>query len=171
MIVLRKLYSRHTPKGLKRYKEYKDEDFEKMTRGQKLRALEEEDETANSNTNKYIFKKLKKYIPVGAGVGALAGGVLAPKGFKTPAAIQLGLLGAGVGTIAGITRGDSKAKKEGHNRDDRTMKLARRMDDFARRNHKDDDDYEFRVKDNIRSRKAAEDSRAARDYALMNLYR
>lgn len=36
MIILkRSLFSRHTPKGLKKYKEYKDEDFDKMTKGQK----------------------------------------------------------------------------------------------------------------------------------------
>ena len=54
MIIVRKLFSRHTPKGLKKYKDYKDEDLDKMTKGQKLRALEEEDETAVKNSNKYF---------------------------------------------------------------------------------------------------------------------
>ena len=51
MIIVRKLFSRHTPKGLKKYKDYKDEDLDKMTKGQKLRALEEEDETAVKNSS------------------------------------------------------------------------------------------------------------------------
>lgn len=171
MIILRtNLYSRHTPKHLKKYKEYKDEDMEKMTRGQKLRALEKEDETAQDNTRKYVHKKWKKYIPVGAGVGAVGAGLLAPKGSKGLGALYGSLLGAGFGTVAGEWRGQSKARKEGHDRDKRSINLARKFDDYARSHHKDDDDYEFRVKDNIKSRKAAEDARAARDYAMMTYY-
>ena len=170
MILLRRIFSRHTPKGLKKYKEYYDEDLDKMTRGQKLRALEEEDETANDNTKKYIYKKLKKYVPIGAGVGALGGALLAPKGGKVLMGIQGGLVGGVLGGAAGSLRGEYKAKKEGHDRDKRTLRLARRFDDYARAHHKDDDDYEWRIKDNIRSRKAAEDARAARDYAAMSYY-
>lgn len=161
MIILRnKLYSRKQPKGIKKYKEYKDEDFDKMTRGQKLRAIEEEDETARRNTNKYVVSKAGKYgLPAAAGlIGGLA---LGPKGAKASSAI-MGTLGAGtVGATIGSMRGQYLADKRGHNRDKRTIALARRMDERAREINRDDDDYEYRVKDNISRRRAEDAARVA----------
>ena len=166
MIILRsKEFSRHTPDNLKKYKKYEEEDIAKMTRGQKLRALEEEDETARDNTRKYVHKKWKKYIPIGAGVGAVGGALIAPKGSKVIVGANGALAGGLAGLVGGEWRGTSKAAKEGHDRDKRSIKLARRFDDYARKKHKEDDDYEFRVKDNIKARRAAEDARAARDMA------
>ena len=54
---IQRLFSRHTPKNLHKYKNY---DLENMSKGQLLRALEEEDEIAARNTNRYIAKKIKK---------------------------------------------------------------------------------------------------------------
>ena len=104
MIIVRKLFSRHTPKGLKKYKDYKDEDLDKMTKGQKLRALEEEDETAVKNSNKYVYKKLKKYIPVGAAVGGTAMGIMAGKGQRIPGAVAGALTGGILGAAGGAMR-------------------------------------------------------------------
>lgn len=162
MIILRnKLYSKKQPKGIKKYKEYKDEDFDKMTRGQKLRALEEEDETARRNTNKYVVSKASKYGLPAAAAGLIGGLALGPKGAKASSAI-MGTIGAGtVGAAIGSLRGDYLANKRGHNRDKRTIALARRMDERARATNRDDDDYEYRVKDNISRRKAEEAARTA----------
>lgn len=170
MIIVRKLFSRHTPKGLKKYKDYKDEDLDKMTKGQKLRALEEEDETAVKNSNKYVYKKLKKYIPVGAAVGGTAMGIMASKGQRIPGAVAGAITGGVLGAAGGAMRGQYFANKEGHDRDKRTIRLARKMDENARKN-KIDDDFEDRVNSKIRTRKTAEDARAARDYAAASYYR
>lgn len=172
MIILRKLFSRHTPKKLKKYKEYKDEDLDNMTRGQKLRALEEEDETAAHNTQKYVNKKALKWGLSGAGAGAATLGAIAaktsPKGSKlastATAALTGTLAGGSLGTIIGAERGAKKATKEGHNRDKRTTKLARRMDDRARTRGQEDD-YEYQNNSRIKSRKAEEEARAARQMA------
>ena len=170
MIILRnKDFSRHTPKNLEKYTEYTDEDLDKMTKGQKLRAREEEDEKAERNTKKYIYKKFKKYIPIGAASGA-ALGLLAPKGAKGIVALQGGLVGGVLGAAGGAWRGSSKAKKEGHDRDDRSIALARRIDERARANGRDDDDYEYRVKDKIRQRRTEETARRAEINSAMAMY-
>lgn len=161
MIILRnKGFSRHTPKNLEKYTKYTDEDLDNMTRGQKLRALEEEDEKAERNTKRYVNKKLKKYVPVGL-VGGASLGLLAPKGTKAGVAMMGGLLGGTLGAAGGVMRGESKAKEEGHNRDKRSIALARRIDERARARGRDDDDYEYRVKDNIRRRELEESARRA----------
>lgn len=163
MIILRsKIFSRKKePKGIEKYKDYKEEDFDKMTRGQKLAALEEEDETANRNTNRYIVSKLGKYGLPSAGAGLIAGAVFGPKGTKVSSALS-GAIGAGViGGTVGALRGNYLANKRGHNRDKRTIALARRMDERARKTNRDDDDYEYRVKDSISRRKTEEAARSA----------
>lgn len=170
MIILkRSLFSRHTPKGLKKYKEYKDEDFDKMTKGQKIRALEEEDATARDNTNKYLVKKVVKWAPAGALAVGIPAAIVSRKGEKLVNGLAGGFTGGIGGATIGAIRGQYFADKEGHNRDKRSLKLARRLDENARKNHLDDD-FEYRVKDNIRARQAAEDARMARDYAAMSYY-
>lgn len=162
MIVLRnKLFSRHTPKKLKKYKEYRDEDLDNMTRGQRLRALEDEDETAAENTGKYVNKKALKWGLAGAGTGVVAGGALSR---SVPGALALGLIGGTGGAAIGAIRGEHFADKEGHNRDKRTKKLARRIDDRARMRGQEDD-YEYQNNSRIKARKSEEEARAARQMA------
>lgn len=134
MIVLkRSLYSRHTPKNLIKYKEYRDEDFDKMTKGQKLRALEKEDSDAQANTTKYGVKKLLKWGPAGAIALAAPAAVIAGKGHRFSGALAGGLTGAMIGSTIGYARGEHFARKEGHDRDRRSLRLARRMDENARK--------------------------------------
>lgn len=160
MIILRKLFSRHTPKNLKKYERNSDEDIEKMSKGQRLRALEKEDKTAADNTNSYVVKKGLKWGTAGTLAGAAAGAGLA-KGARGTGAIAGAIIGGSTGTAIGSLRGEHFADKEGHNRDKRTKKLARRMDEVARRKG-EDDDYEYRNNDRIRLRKSEEEARAAR---------
>lgn len=169
-----KSFSRHTPKNLKKYKDY---DLENMTRGQRLGALEEEDDTAAKNTNKYVAKKIKKHAGIGAGVGAIGGAILGAtggaKGAKMSSALMvgttLGLSGAGLGIATGSARGQHIAKKEGHDRDNRTKRLARKMDEVARKKGQEDD-YEYRNNDRIRMRKSEEAARRAEHEARMANY-
>lgn len=160
MIILRKLFSRHTPKNLKKYERNSDEDIENMSKGQRLKALEKEDKIAADNTNSYVVKKGLKWGTAGTLAGA-ATGALVGKGARPQTALALGIGGAGLGTAIGALRGEHFADKEGHNRDKRTKRLARRMDDIARRRG-EDDDYEYRNNDRIRLRKSEEEARAAR---------
>ena len=57
--IKRKLYSRHTPDNLEKYKDLSEEEIKKMTRGQKLQYLEDEYEKAGRNESRYIAKKAK----------------------------------------------------------------------------------------------------------------
>lgn len=158
-MIIQRLFSRHTPKNLIKYKNYDDEDFEKMSRGDKLRALDLEDSTANKNTSKYIIKKIKKHGSIGAGAGALIGAGLTGKGNRAAGAVLGGLNGGLVGLMTGTLRGDYIAGKEGHNRDKRTLALARKIDRYEKSKGRDDD-FEIRTRDKIAARKAME---AARD--------
>ena len=169
MIIKRREFSRHTPKNLKKYKDY---DVENMSKGQRLQALEEEDNTAAKNTEKYAWKKIKKHAGIGAGGGAIIGAAL-PTGVGAKERLIMAgtgaLLGGTLGLVTGDARGRKKAREEGHDRDDRTRKLARRMDEVARKKGQDDD-YEYRNNDRIRMRKAEEAARRAEAYAANASY-
>lgn len=160
MILLRnKEFSRHTPKNLKKYERNSDEDIDKMSRGQRLRALEAEDETAATNTNKYVAKKIKKHAGIGVAGGAVLGAALG-KGARAAGALTGAASGALTGVVTGSLRGAYVADKEGHNRDKRTKRLARRMDDRARK-LKQEDDYEYQNNSRIKQRKTEEMARTA----------
>lgn len=151
MILLRnKEFSRHTPKNLKKYERNSDEDIDKMSRGQRLRALDTEDEIAAANTSKYVAKKIKKHAGIGAAGGAVLGAALG-KGARAGGALMGAAGGALTGVVTGSMRGAYMADKEGHNKDKRTTKLAKRMDERARK-LKQDDDYEYQNKNRIKQR-------------------
>ena len=118
------------PSDLKKYKEY---DGKNMTKAQQRAAIEEEDAIAAHNTKRYR----KKHGWRGAGIGAAALGTtlgLVGRASGEPGAALGGALwGAGMGAVTGgaigVGRGERKAKKAGHDRDARAIKLARRFDD------------------------------------------
>ena len=165
--IKRKLYSRHTPKNLERYKNLSEEDIEKMSRGQRLRYLEEEDEKAARNEDRYKSKKRRKWgIAGAAALGTL--GALASKKSKVGAAIYGGLTGAAIGSMIGQARGSEKAKKEGHDRDKITLKNSRQLDKIARRLNQDDD-YESLANRMKKNRETYEMAKNSRDLTLMNM--
>lgn len=166
-IIKRKLYSRHTPKDLEEYRKVSDKEIEKMSRGERLRYLEEEDEKAGRNEERYRSKKAKKWGIAGAAtLGTL--GAIASKKSKVGAAIYGGLTGGAIGSIIGQGRGSEKAKKEGHNRDKITLENSRRLDKIAKRLNQDDD-YESSANRMKKNRETYEMAKNSRDLTLMNM--
>lgn len=165
-MIIQRLFSRHTPKGLIKYKNYNDEDLEKMTKGEKLRAIEIEDATAAKNSDRYAIKKIKKHAGIGALGGAALGAALGRKGDRIPMALATGLVGGVTGVVTGDARGRYIADKEGHNRDKRALSLARKIDRFEKSKGRDDD-FEVRTKDRIMNRQAMQAARDARNAATM----
>lgn len=165
--IKRKLYSRHTPKGLEKYRKLSDEEIEKMSRGERLRYLEREDEKVGRNEERYKSKKGKKWGIAGAvALGTL--GALASKKSKVGAAIYGGLTGGAIGSIIGQKRGSEKAKKEGHDRDKITLENSRQLDKTARRLNQADD-YESIANRMKKDRETYEMARNSRDLTLMNM--
>lgn len=144
MIILRqKDFSDKKPKNLKKYKEY---DGKKMTKSQQREAIDEEGEIAAHNTSRYA----NKHSGRGAGIGGAAGAALGyggtrllAKGLgrKKAAAIGagVGLYGAAFGAILGAAKGTKEAKKAGHDRTSRELRLARRFDEDNRERGIDSD--------------------------------
>ena len=166
-IIKRKLFSRHTPKNLEEYRKISDKDIEKMSRGERLRYLEEEDEKAGRNEGKYRSNKAKKWGIAGAAtLGTL--GALASKKSKVGSAIYGGLAGGAIGSIIGQGRGSKKAKEEGHDRDKITLRNSRQLDDVARK-LKQEDDYESTAKRIKKDRDTYEMAKNSRDLTLMNM--
>jgi hypothetical protein len=165
--IKRKLYSRHTPKDLEEYRKVSDKDIEGMTRGQRLRYLEEEDEKAGRNEERYKSKKGKKWGIAGAAtLGTL--GAIASKRSKVGAAIYGGLAGGAIGSMIGRARGSEKAKLEGHDRDKISLKNSRQLDEVARRLNQDDD-YESSANKMKKNRETYEMAKNSRDLTLMNM--
>lgn len=165
--IKRKLYSRHTPKDLEEYRKVSDKDIEGMTRGERLRYLESEDEKAGRNEEKYKSKKGKKWAIAGAAtLGTLSAAV------SKKSKIGAGLYGAAIGGLAGSmmgrARGSEKAKEEGHDRDKISLRNSKRLDDIARR-LKQEDDYESTAKRMKKDRDTYEMAKNSRDITLMNL--
>lgn len=172
-MIIERQFSRHTPDRLIKYKNYKDEDFDKMSRGDKMRAIDLEDDQARRNTNKYIWKKVKKHGGVGAAGGATLGAALGGKGVRVASGVLGGITGGLVGVATGSLRGQYIADREGHNRDKRALSLARRIDKRSKVLGRDDDDYELRQRDKIQTRMAQEEARRAQataNYALMRTW-
>ena len=166
-IIKSKLYSRHTPKDLEEYRKVSDKEIEKMSRGERLRYLEEEDEKAGRNEERYRSKKAKKWGIAGAAtLGTL--GAIASKKSKVGAAIYGGLTGGAIGSIIGQGRGSEKAKKEGHDRDKITLENSRRLDKIAKRLNQDDD-YESSANRMKKNRETYEMAKNSRDLTLMNM--
>lgn len=165
--ILRKNFSRHTPSNLEKYRNVSDEEIKKMTRGQKLRYLEEEDEKAGRNEEKYKSKKGKKWGLAGAAVLGTMGALSSKKG-KLGAAVYGGLTGGLLGTMVGRARGSEKAKLEGHDRDKITLKNSKRLDNIARKLNQDDD-YESFANRLKKDRKTYEMARNSRDLTLMDI--
>lgn len=176
MIVLRQSVFSKKPKGLKKYKNY---DGSKMTKAQQRAAIEEEGETADYNTSRYQIKHGGRGALIGAGAGAAIGtGLsLAEKNARKAGALGNGLAGAAVGALGGFTigtvHGKIKADKEGHNRDRRETRLARRFDDDnAKRGI--DSELEYQTKRNQSDRRREELDRernAALDQIAWNSWR
>lgn len=160
--IKRKLYSRHTPDNLEKYKDLSEEEIKKMTRGQKLQYLEDEYEKAGRNESRYIAKKAKKWGLAGALAGASAGYALG----KGSGALAGGLYGGVAGFGFGGLRGSSKAKKEGHDQEKISLKKSRKLDEVARK-MKQDDDYEIYTKGMIRGKNTERDAKQARNLALL----
>mgnify|MGYP003511529098 CR=1 FL=1 len=57
---MEKLFSRHTPKGLEKYKDLKKEEIEKMSNQEKFDFLDKEYDKAGRNEFRYAKKKAKK---------------------------------------------------------------------------------------------------------------
>ena len=165
--ILRKNFSRHTPSNLEKYRNISDEEIKKMTRGQKLRYLEEEDEKAGRNEERYKFKKGKKWGIAGAATLGSLGALSSRKG-KVGAAIYGAAFGGLLGTAMGRARGSEKAKLEGHDRDKITLKNSRRFDDISRKLNQDDD-YESFANRMRKDRKTYEMARNSRDLTLMDI--
>ena len=126
MILFRQRQFSEKPSGLKKYKNY---DGSKMTKAQQRAAIEEEDSIAAHNAGRYRSKHGWKGAGIGAGVGLATGALLGPKGAKAGFGAYGALAGGTIGGTFGAIHGDEKAKKEGHDRDKRSLRLARRFDD------------------------------------------
>lgn len=141
------------PKYLKKYKDY---DGSKMTKAQQREAIEEEDQIAAYNAGRYTSKHGWRGAGIGAGVGAAALGTAAGMASKSAKEGALGgvagaLYGAALGGTVGILRGAAKAKKAGHDRDKRAIKLARKFDEEnAKRGI--ESELEYQTKRDIRDR-------------------
>jgi hypothetical protein len=165
--ILRKNFSRHTPNNLEKYRNVSDEEIKKMTRGQRLRYLEEEDEKAGRNEERYKVKKAMKWGLAGAAtLGTLS--ALASKKSRGSAAFHGALMGGLTGSIIGNARGSEKAKLEGHDRDKITLKNSRRFDDISRKLNQDDD-YESFANRMRKDRKTYEMAKNSRDLTLMDI--
>lgn len=163
------------PKGLRKYKDY---DGSKMTKAQQRAAIEEEDETAEYNTGRYRSKYGWKGAGHGAGTGAgIGAGVglwlnkggdvrskaLGAAGGAALGAVHGGLLGGGIG----VAVGESKANKDGHNRDQRSIKLARKFDE-ANAKRGIDSELEYQHQRDIRDRRR-EELDAQRNYYMSQM--
>ena len=125
-----RFFSRHTPSNLEdyQYEKLSDKEIKKLSDGEIDDLIDTDAETADRNTDRYINKKLPKYLLTGAGVGAAAGSLLSGKNNRVSGAVLGGLLGAGAGAAGATMRGISKAGEEGHSRDIVPRKAARRID-------------------------------------------
>lgn len=126
MIVLRnKIFSRHTPDNLEEYDDRKD--LRKLSHGQRKDLITDEGNKADRNRRRYVSKKMKKYIPVGAIAGGVGGAALSKN-------VGGALIGASAGALGGMIgadiRGTNKAEEEGHvSRRSRQARVAKRIDE------------------------------------------
>jgi ElaB/YqjD/DUF883 family membrane-anchored ribosome-binding protein len=156
------------PSGLKKYKDY---DGKKMTKAQQREAIEEEDEIAEHNTGRYRRKHGWRGAGIGAGVGAVGLGLLSRAAGQpaVPGALYGGAMGGILGGAVGVSRGEKKAKKAGHDRDKRTIKLARKFDeDNASRGI--ESELEYQQKRDIRDRHKEELDRERNAYMAQMAY-
>ena len=160
MIILRQSEFSKKPKRLRKYKDY---DGSKMTKSQQRAAIEEEDETAAYNTSRYQSKHGWRGAGIGAGAGAIGGRALAGRGHGITGA----LAGAAIGGTIGIIRGTNKARKDGHDRDRRSTRLARKFDEEnAKRGI--ESELEYQNKRDIRDRHK-EDLDRQRNYYMAQM--
>ena len=123
-----RIFSRHTPKNLEKYKELTDKEIKDMSDGELDYYIDSEADKASRNENRYIRKKFPKYLAVGAGSGAAAGALLAGKGARIGGGAYGAMLGGVAGAVGASYRGSKKAQEEGHSRDTKSRKLAARAD-------------------------------------------
>ena len=164
--IKRKLYSRHTPNNLEKYRDLSEEDMRKMSRGQKLNYLEDEYDKVGRNEMRYVAKKGKKWGLAGSIAGAGAGYALG----GGAGAVAGGIYGGFGGLAIGGIRGSIKAKKEGHDQLKISLKKAKELDRVARE-MKEDDDYEAYVKRMFRDKETERNARATRDMSFVSLMR
>ena len=121
-----RLFSRHTPEDLEEYLHNKltDKELKKMTDGEIDELIDSEARKATRNTNKYVGKKLKKYLLTGGLGGAVLGGAVGGAG----GALLGGLGGTVIGVSGAQLRGSMKAAEEGHGRRHISGKTAIRAD-------------------------------------------
>jgi hypothetical protein len=135
----RKLFSRHTPKGLEKYKEPSEKDIEKMSNKEKFDFLDKEYDKAGRNEYRYAKKKAKKHGIVGGIIGAGMSSYSSrntSKGNRLASA-AIGAVGGGlVGGIYGYNRGEGKAREEGH---DRIKILEKNAEKLEKANKKKED--------------------------------
>ena len=115
----RKLFSRHTPKGLEKYRDLSEKDIEKMSNKEKFEFLDKEYEKAGRNEFRYAKKKAKKHGIVGGMIGAGISSYAsrgANKGHMLTSGIVGGVGGGLIGAGHGYLRGEKKAREEGHDR-------------------------------------------------------
>ena len=127
----RKLFSRHTPKGLEKYRDLSEKDIEKMSNKEKFEFLDKEYEKAGRNEFRYAKKKAKKHGIVGGMIGAGISSYASRgtnKGHMLTSGIVGGVGGGLIGAGHGYLRGEKKAREEGHDRIKILEKNAERLD-------------------------------------------
>lgn len=122
-----RLFSRHTPKNLEKYKDLTDEELKELSEGELDYYIDSEADKAGRNTQRYINKKLPKYLAIGAGGGAAAGALLS-SGSRVGGGLYGALIGGMAGGIGAAYRGSKKASQEGHSRENRTRKISSKAD-------------------------------------------
>ena len=129
--MIRRLYSRHTPKDLEEYRDLSEKDIKKMSNQEKFDFLDDEYDKAGRNEFRYGKKKFKKHGAIGSIVGAgLASHASrgASKSHILTSGIVGGVGGGLVGGYYGYLRGENKAREEGHDRFKILEENAKKLD-------------------------------------------
>lgn len=130
-MMIRRLYSRHTPKDLEEYRDLSEKDIKKMSNQEKFDFLDDEYDKAGRNEFRYGKKKFKKHGAIGSIVGAgLASHASrgASKSHILTSGIVGGVGGGLVGGYYGYLRGENKAREEGHDRFKILEENAKKLD-------------------------------------------